>query len=103
MKATAEQIAFVKRLIERGDYAGKDQVYVDVLAIGDQFGVVWSVAMKIMRAAVKQLGHRVVARNKVTKHPAVAPPAPKPKKPTETQRAMAAVESLMAGYERKSK
>jgi hypothetical protein len=77
MKITQDHIDFVAECIESGEPEGADCVRVDVLAIGERFGVTWQVARNILQASTHALGHRMAGpRSSVVRKVEKAPEAP---------------------------
>lgn len=97
MQITQDHLDFVAQCIETGEPEGKDCVRVDVLAIGERFGVTWAVARNILQAATHALGHRMAGpRSSVVRKVETPPDAP-PKSRLEVM--LEAATALMAGYE----
>ncbi len=96
MQISQDHIDFVACCIESGEPEGIDCVRVDVLAIGERFGVTWQVARNILQASTHALGHRMTGpRSSIVRKVQTTPDAP-PMSRFDIM--LAATTDLMAAY-----
>jgi hypothetical protein len=96
MQITQDHIDFVAICIASGEPEGADCVRVDVLAIGERFGVTWQVARNILQASTHALGHRMAGPRSSVVRKVQTPPETPPKSRFDIM--LAATTDLMANY-----